>query len=154
MHIPAIFNHSMLKLHYAWHAEKLQADPSVKCLVLKDEADPGFPSFLVLATSHLSIFGGKLLPTVLLNQGGDPFLMELYRCIGVVDSMPSVTVRNKQGILRSDTQISFMCNQTARAEQIAPTLSNVNCPYTGQVPDVSLQLTAHGVTQQCKQKSL
>ncbi|KAL0050914.1 hypothetical protein WJX82_009838 [Trebouxia sp. C0006] len=46
-------------------------------------------------------FGGTAVPKVLLNQGGDPFLMELYRSIGGVQSMHAVTVVNKRGMTRN-----------------------------------------------------
>ena len=42
-------------------------------------------------------FGGSVVPKVILNQGGDPFLMELYRTVGGVQSMHTVTVVNKRG---------------------------------------------------------
>ena len=122
--------HNMLKLRLACRAAKLQADPSVKCLVLKDEADPGFPSFLVLATSHLSIFDGKLLPPVFLNQGGDPFLLELYRCIGAVDSLASVTVQNKQGLVSLIPSCSCQLN------------SSKKCSTAEQKPQICQKQTA------------
>ena len=46
------------------------------------------------------MFAGKMVPTVLLNQGGDPFLMELYRAVGGVQSMHCVTVCNNRGKMR------------------------------------------------------
>ena len=42
-------------------------------------------------------FGGNVVPKALLNQGGDPFLMESYRSIGGVQPMHAVTVVNMRG---------------------------------------------------------
>lgn len=79
------------------HAGKFLYDPSLHCLVLRDAADPGFPSFPVIRSSHLSIFADRLVPSGFLNQGGDPFLMELYRCIGGVQSEQNISVENHRG---------------------------------------------------------
>ena len=78
------------------HAGRFLREPSLQCLILRDGADPGFPSFPVMRSNHLSIFEGKLLPSGFLNQGGDPFLMELYRCIGGVKSEHNITVHNQR----------------------------------------------------------
>jgi hypothetical protein len=45
-------------------------DPQLMLLLLRDAADPGFPSFPVLRLdTHLKLHGGKLLPDCFINQG-------------------------------------------------------------------------------------
>jgi len=55
-----------------WPQEVLSAfeqDPQLMLLLLKDAADPGFPSFPVLrVNTHLKLFG-ELLPDFFANQG-------------------------------------------------------------------------------------
>lgn len=47
-----------------------QADPQLMLLLLKDAADPGFPSCPVLrADLHMKLFGQRLLPPDFVNQG-------------------------------------------------------------------------------------
>lgn len=76
----------------------MQQHPHLRCIALLDEADPGFPSFLALHTSsHLDLFGGRLLPEAFVNQGGDPWLFELYRRFGLSGVCPSVWVSNGIG---------------------------------------------------------
>jgi hypothetical protein len=46
-----------------------QQQPCLMLLLLRDEADPGFPSFPVLRVrEHLALFG-QLLPDCFINQG-------------------------------------------------------------------------------------
>lgn len=47
------------------------------CVALNDLSFPGFPTFPVIHRWHLNHFG-SLLPKQFVNQGGDPFLFELY----------------------------------------------------------------------------
>jgi len=47
------------------------------CVALNDVSFPGFPTFPVLHRWHLQKFG-SLLPKQFVNQGGDPYLFELY----------------------------------------------------------------------------
>ena len=47
------------------------------CVVLKDLAFPGFPTFPVVHRWHINHFG-MILPKQFANQGGDPYLFELY----------------------------------------------------------------------------
>ena len=77
-------------------SELLEQNPAIHMLVLQDKADPGFPSFPVIRSSHYNLFG-TLLPPAFLNQDGDPFLFELYRCCGGVLSCMDVTVINSWG---------------------------------------------------------
>jgi len=79
-------------------AEAFRADDRLQLLLLKDEAEPGFPSFPVLRTAHLVRFDGRLLPDAFVNQDGDPFLFELYRCMpGAAASSSEVSIVNKRG---------------------------------------------------------
>lgn len=47
------------------------------CVALYDESFPGFPTFPVVHRWHLDQFG-TILPRQFVNQGGDPYLFELY----------------------------------------------------------------------------
>ncbi|KAL3909830.1 MAG: hypothetical protein SGILL_007928, partial [Bacillariaceae sp.] len=47
------------------------------CVALNDLSFPGFPTFPVLHRWHIRCFG-SLLPKQFVNQGGDPYLYELY----------------------------------------------------------------------------
>lgn len=80
-------------------ADAFALEPRLQCLVLRDAAEPGFPSFCVLSAAHLTRFGDHLLPPgVFVNQDADPFLFELYRsCPGAVAALSTVTVTNKRG---------------------------------------------------------
>ena len=48
--------------------DRFSSDPSLMCLLLRDHADPGYPSFPVLRSEHLAVFG-RLLPQIFVNQG-------------------------------------------------------------------------------------
>jgi glycosyltransferase involved in cell wall biosynthesis len=47
------------------------------CVALNDESFPGFPTFPVVHRWHMQQFQ-SLLPKQFINQGGDPYLFELY----------------------------------------------------------------------------
>eukprot|EP00557_Chaetoceros_sp_GSL56_P014465 CAMPEP_0176484940 /NCGR_PEP_ID=MMETSP0200_2-20121128/4773_1 /TAXON_ID=947934 /ORGANISM="Chaetoceros sp., Strain GSL56" /LENGTH=514 /DNA_ID=CAMNT_0017881549 /DNA_START=1567 /DNA_END=3108 /DNA_ORIENTATION=+ len=47
------------------------------CVALLDESFPGFPTFPVVHRWHMQHFS-SLLPKQFINQGGDPYLFELY----------------------------------------------------------------------------
>lgn len=47
------------------------------CVAVKDMSFPGFPTFPVVHRWHMKHFG-DLLPKQFVNQGGDPYLFELY----------------------------------------------------------------------------
>lgn len=82
------------------NAGQLASQPDASVLVLCDAADPGFPSFPVIRASHFHHFE-RLLPPDFVNQDGDPFLMELYRCTGGVSDCMDVTVTNLRGKMTS-----------------------------------------------------
>ncbi|PNH10151.1 hypothetical protein TSOC_003167 [Tetrabaena socialis] len=69
----------------------------LRCLLLRDAADPGYPSFPVVAAEHLEVFGGMFPPGVFVNQVGDPFLAELYRRLGGLGLAADVAVHNDTG---------------------------------------------------------
>lgn len=78
-------------------AEFVAARPHLRCVALLDASDPGFPSFpAVKSSTHLDLFG-RMLPGELLNQGGDPFLYELYRSFGLAGVCAAITVHNAMG---------------------------------------------------------
>ena len=109
-------------------AEKFEQSPNLQCLVLKDEADPGFPSFFVLSAKHLATFSDQLLPQDFVNQGGDPFLFELYRSIGAVDSLSAVSINNKRGdiVLCNTCAFGVQC-QTEQRERNVVLQVDHNC---------------------------
>lgn len=80
-------------------AGHVSANPQLRCIALLDTADPGFPSFLALHASHMEAFGGRLLPPAFeaCNQGGDPFLFELWRSFGRAGVCAKVRVTNGIG---------------------------------------------------------
>lgn len=58
-----------------------EAQPQLMVLLLNDAADPGFPSFPVLhVRRHLALFGGRLLPSIFVNQGESEGLSKLCMC--------------------------------------------------------------------------
>jgi len=108
-------------------ADAFRHDQHLHCLILRDNADPGFPSFPVIRSSHIMRFGGTAVPKVLLNQGGDPFLMELYRSIGGVQSMHAVTVVNKRG--------GYCLHKFARQTKLE--FSTTSCCFYSGLPELS-----------------
>ncbi|KXZ46233.1 hypothetical protein GPECTOR_45g103 [Gonium pectorale] len=69
----------------------------LRCLVLMDAADPGYPSFPVIASEHLQVFGALFPEDLFVNQMGDPFLAELHRRLGGLGLAADVTVHNGTG---------------------------------------------------------
>ena len=108
-------------------ADAFRHDQHLHCLILRDNADPGFPSFPVIRSNHIIRFGGSVVPKVLSNQGGDPFLMELYWSIGGVQSMHAVTVVNKRG--------GYCLHNFARQTKLE--LSTTNCCFYSGLPELS-----------------
>jgi Glycosyl transferase family 2 len=74
-------------LDVGWQARIVQAFSEVSlatglphgaaCVCMNDLTFPGFPTFPVLHRWHIDQFG-TLLPKQFVNQGGDPYLFELY----------------------------------------------------------------------------
>ncbi|KAL0564362.1 hypothetical protein V5O48_017684, partial [Marasmius crinis-equi] len=52
------------------------------CVAFTDVSFPGMPTFPVIHKIHMEIFGGEVVPSVFVNQDGDPFLFQLYRRFG------------------------------------------------------------------------
>lgn len=52
------------------------------CVAFEDLAFRGFPTFPVIHRWHHKAFNGEVLPYQLVNQGGDPYLFELYKRFG------------------------------------------------------------------------
>lgn len=63
---------------------------------MKDLSFPGFPTFPVLHRWHMQAFG-SLLPHQFANQGGDPYLYELYSQFNAADFSPSSRMENTIG---------------------------------------------------------
>lgn len=66
------------------------------CVAFRDLTMPAFPSFPVINRRHVEIFG-NLLPPEFVNQGGDPFLFELYRRWGASGFAPTAALKNLVG---------------------------------------------------------
>ncbi|CAM9662421.1 unnamed protein product, partial [Scytosiphon promiscuus] len=66
------------------------------CVAFRDLTMPAFPSFPVINSRHVEIFG-TLLPPEFVNQGGDPFLFELYRRWGASAFAPTAALKNLLG---------------------------------------------------------
>jgi glycosyltransferase involved in cell wall biosynthesis/LPS sulfotransferase NodH len=66
------------------------------CVALKDQAFPGFPTFPVVHRWHVKNFG-TLLPKQFANQGGDPYLYELYARYGAAAFDISCRLENTIG---------------------------------------------------------
>lgn len=66
------------------------------CVAFRDLTMPAFPSFPVINGRHVEIFD-TLLPPEFVNQGGDPFLFELYRRWGASAFAPTAALKNLVG---------------------------------------------------------
>jgi len=66
------------------------------CVGLNDLSFPGFPTFPVIHRWHMEYFG-SLLPRQFANQGGDPYLYELYSRFNVAAFCVDCRVENRIG---------------------------------------------------------
>ena len=66
------------------------------CCAFRDLTMPAFPSFPVIHRRHVEIFGA-VLPAEFVNQGGDPFLFELYRRWGASAFANTAALKNLVG---------------------------------------------------------
>ena len=69
------------------------------CIAFHDASDglpPGYPTFPVVHRRHLERFG-YIVPSNFVNQGGDPFLFELYRQFGAAEFETVARLRNGVG---------------------------------------------------------
>lgn len=66
------------------------------CVAMKDLSFPGFPTFPVVHRWHIQHFG-SLLPKQFANQGGDPYLYELYSRFNAAAFEVSCRLENKIG---------------------------------------------------------
>ncbi|KAJ3777051.1 NAD-dependent epimerase/dehydratase [Lentinula raphanica] len=65
------------------------------CVAFTDVTFPGMPTFPVVHRTHMDIFNGEVVPSVFINQDGDPFLFQLYRrwaCSTMIESRISNAV--------------------------------------------------------------
>jgi len=66
------------------------------CVALNDLCFPGFPTFPVMHRWHMDTFG-TLLPKQFVNQGGDPYLYELYSRFNAAEFVLSSRLVNTIG---------------------------------------------------------
>jgi hypothetical protein len=66
------------------------------CVAMNDLSFPGFPTFPVIHRWHIEHFGA-LLPKQFSNQGGDPYLYELYSRFNAADFVVSCCLENTIG---------------------------------------------------------
>jgi len=66
------------------------------CVALNDESFPGFPTFPVVNRWHIKQFG-TILPRQFVNQGGDPYLYELYSRYGASSFATDCQLKNTIG---------------------------------------------------------
>ncbi|KZV68800.1 glycosyltransferase family 2 protein [Peniophora sp. CONT] len=63
--------------------------PGFGCVAFTDVSFPGMPTFPIISALHMRIFDGLVVPSIFVNQDGDPFLYQLYRRWGCSRMMPS-----------------------------------------------------------------
>lgn len=66
------------------------------CVALRDKSFPGFPTFPVVHRWHVQRFR-TLLPKQFINQGGDPYLFELYSRFGAATFDMKSSLENTVG---------------------------------------------------------
>mmetsp|Transcript_5205 Transcript_5205/g.15151 ORF Transcript_5205/g.15151 Transcript_5205/m.15151 type:complete len:1022 (+) Transcript_5205:39-3104(+) len=83
-----------LKFHEIAHKEGLPFGAA--CVGLNDLSFPGFPTFPVVHRWHMKQFG-SLLPKQFANQGGDPYLYELYSRFNAASFCVDCRLENRIG---------------------------------------------------------
>ncbi|CAB9518602.1 3-beta hydroxysteroid dehydrogenase/isomerase family [Seminavis robusta] len=73
---------SSIEQRFASIARNQELPYGAACVAFCDESFPGFPTFPVIHKWHYQTFEGSLLPSQFDNQGGDPYLFELYKRLG------------------------------------------------------------------------
>ena len=66
------------------------------CVALYDESFPGFPTFPVVSRWHVQAFG-SVLPGQFVNQGGDPYLFEMYSRFNAASFVTDCRLENTIG---------------------------------------------------------
>ncbi|RXW19812.1 hypothetical protein EST38_g6028 [Candolleomyces aberdarensis] len=91
----------MKKVDDEFHAisSRRQVPLGVGCVAFTDTSFPGMPTFPVIHRRHMDVFNGEVIPSVFINQDGDPFLFQLYRRWG---SSTMIEARMKNAIGGSD----------------------------------------------------
>ena len=74
------------------------------CVAFEDMSFRGFPTFPVIHRWHYETFNCEVLPYQLVNQGGDPYLFELYKRFGTSRFAIGCTLENTIGGLEDDTR--------------------------------------------------
>ena len=66
------------------------------CVAMNDLSFPGFPTFPVVHRWHVKTFG-SILPKQFVNQGGDPYLYELYSRFNAAEFVQTCRLENTIG---------------------------------------------------------
>lgn len=81
---------------FAAIAERQRLPYGAACVAMNDITFPGFPTFPILHRWHIKHFG-EILPEAFVNQGGDPYLFELYSRWNAVCFLMDARLRNTIG---------------------------------------------------------
>ncbi|KAL3909756.1 MAG: hypothetical protein SGILL_007960 [Bacillariaceae sp.] len=88
---------SKVDLKFQEIAEKQNLPFGAACVALNDLSFPGFPTFPVVHQWHVNKFGGTILPRQFVNQGGDPYLFDLYSRFGAAAFLTQCRLKNTIG---------------------------------------------------------
>jgi hypothetical protein len=88
---------SSVEKRFATIAKEQNLPYGAACVALHDESFPGFPTFPVVHKWHFQTFQDILLPPQFDNQGGDPYLFELYKRIGASQFALECKLKNTIG---------------------------------------------------------
>ena len=97
------------------------------CVALNDASFPGFPTFPVIHREHLKCFQ-MVLPQSFVNQGGDPYLYELYSCWNAADL---VTARLKN-TLGGDSSARYVKHDINWPGQVLTLIIPCSCKITSR----------------------
>jgi hypothetical protein len=78
-------------------AQERQLPFGAACVAFNDRSFPGFPTFPVVHKFHFIAFPNEFLSPRLNNQGGDPFLFELYKRFGASRVAETCSLENRIG---------------------------------------------------------
>lgn len=99
------------------------------CVAFIDESFRGFPSFPVIHKWHFETYNGSILPSSFTNQGGDPFLFELYKRLGAsefaLDCSLVNTIGGKQSARYTKQSIRFEGDMLSSAISVLLNAVNV-----------------------------
>ena len=102
-----------IEKRFASIAHRRKLPYGAACVAFLDKSFPGFPTFPVINKWHFQAFGEQL-PAVFNNQGGDPFLFELYKHFGAsefdIDSVLENTIGGKDQARYTKNRLRFEDN--------------------------------------------